>query len=237
MCSFLEKLGRRCWLASTFRTRNEEIWLENEVRPSEDSSLFGGQSSKVQLGSKRNLFKHWLPQGCQMACFQTKNPNLGKFWRVLRWKMLVYCIAIWSTLWHFRIFFIPFGIFYDYLVYFFPFWYVVPRKIWQPWTAVSVTRRLLKEIAQYCQNLTGMNTLISKCVIFSCRYFEKFWQKIEKRSYKKDFCHIFWKFAQTVCGIGPNGVTLTAMSTFFSYPFHLGRLFLYVTPPWGRSSL
>jgi hypothetical protein len=22
-------------------------------------------------------------QGCQMVCFQTKNPNLGKFWKVL----------------------------------------------------------------------------------------------------------------------------------------------------------
>jgi hypothetical protein len=25
-------------------------------------------------------------QGCQMVCFQTKNPNLGKFWRVLQWR-------------------------------------------------------------------------------------------------------------------------------------------------------
>jgi hypothetical protein len=25
---------------------------------------------------------------CQMVYFQTKNPNLGKFWRVLQWKML-----------------------------------------------------------------------------------------------------------------------------------------------------
>jgi hypothetical protein len=28
-------------------------------------------------------------QGCQMVYFQTKNPNLGKFWRALIWKMLV----------------------------------------------------------------------------------------------------------------------------------------------------
>jgi hypothetical protein len=27
-------------------------------------------------------------QGCQMACFQTKNHDLGKVWRVLQWKML-----------------------------------------------------------------------------------------------------------------------------------------------------
>jgi hypothetical protein len=33
-------------------------------------------------------------QGCQMAYFQTKNPTLGKFWRVLQWKMLVYFMAI-----------------------------------------------------------------------------------------------------------------------------------------------
>jgi hypothetical protein len=26
-------------------------------------------------------------QGCQMAYFLTKNPNLGKSWRVLQWKL------------------------------------------------------------------------------------------------------------------------------------------------------
>jgi hypothetical protein len=35
-------------------------------------------------------------RGCQMANFQTKNPNLGKFWRDLRWKILVYFMAVWS---------------------------------------------------------------------------------------------------------------------------------------------
>jgi hypothetical protein len=56
-----------------------------------------------------------------MADFQTKNPNLGKFWRVLQGKMLVYFMAIlayfmaiWYILW-------PFGIFYVYLVYFYHF--------------------------------------------------------------------------------------------------------------------
>jgi hypothetical protein len=33
-----------------------------------------------------------------MVCFQTKDPNLGKFCRVLQWKMLVYFMAIWSIL-------------------------------------------------------------------------------------------------------------------------------------------
>jgi hypothetical protein len=45
-------------------------------------------------------------QGCLMACFQTKNPkNLGKFWRVLQWKMLVYFMDTWSILLSFVIFY------------------------------------------------------------------------------------------------------------------------------------
>jgi hypothetical protein len=60
-----------------------------------------------------------------MVYFQTKNTNLGKFWRIWQWKMSVNFVAIWSILW-------PFVIFYGYLVWFFSFWYVAPRKIWQP---------------------------------------------------------------------------------------------------------
>jgi hypothetical protein len=66
-----------------------------------------------------------------MVCFQTKNPNLGKFWKALQWKMLVYVMDIWSIL-------RSLGIFYGHLVYLvviwyiFPFWYFVPRKIWHP---------------------------------------------------------------------------------------------------------
>jgi hypothetical protein len=50
-------------------------------------------------------------QGCQMVYFYTKNPNLGKFWMCLQWKMLVYFMAIWSIL-------RPFGIFCGRLLYF-----------------------------------------------------------------------------------------------------------------------
>jgi hypothetical protein len=48
-------------------------------------------------------------QGCQMVCFQTKIPNLGKLWRALVWKLLVYFKTIWNIL-------RPFGIFYDHLL-------------------------------------------------------------------------------------------------------------------------
>jgi hypothetical protein len=62
---------------------------------------------------------------------------LGNFWNSLKWKMLVYFIAIlvhfhdiWYILW-------PFTIFCGHLVYLSRFWYVVPTKIWQPWWAVT----------------------------------------------------------------------------------------------------
>jgi hypothetical protein len=39
-------------------------------------------------GIKKEIYLKFFPpngpdQGCQMVCFQTKNPNLGKFWRAL----------------------------------------------------------------------------------------------------------------------------------------------------------
>jgi hypothetical protein len=42
-----------------------------------------------------------MDHGCQMVCFQTKNPNLGKFWRVFQME--------------------DFGIFYEHLVHFLHF--------------------------------------------------------------------------------------------------------------------
>jgi hypothetical protein len=52
----------------------------------------------------------YVKQGCQMVYFQTKNPNLGKFWRALKLVfLLVYFMAIWNMLW-------PLGVLYDLLV-------------------------------------------------------------------------------------------------------------------------
>jgi hypothetical protein len=58
-------------------------------------------------------------QGCQMVCFQTKNSNLGKFWRASEWKMLLHFMIIWNILW-------PFGIMYGSLVEFVVIWYIFP---------------------------------------------------------------------------------------------------------------
>jgi hypothetical protein len=59
---------------------------------------------------------------CQMAY-----PNLGNFCGDLQLKMVVFFIAVWSTKCFVAIWYILwlFGML-------FPFWYVVPRKIWQP---------------------------------------------------------------------------------------------------------
>jgi hypothetical protein len=61
--------------------------------------------------------------------FHTENSNLGIFRRALEWEMLEYFMAVWYIL-------RPFGILCVTLVYFPPFGYVVPRKIWHPWNSV-----------------------------------------------------------------------------------------------------
>jgi hypothetical protein len=38
-----------------------------------------------------------------MVYFQAKNSNLGKFWRALDWKMLIYYMAMWNILQTFEI--------------------------------------------------------------------------------------------------------------------------------------
>jgi hypothetical protein len=49
---------------------------------------------------------------------------------------LVYFTAIGNILW-------PFGVFSGHLVYFSPFWYFLPRKIWQPCSTMSINAYLI----------------------------------------------------------------------------------------------
>jgi hypothetical protein len=67
-----------------------------------------------------------LPDGL----FSTQNPNLGKFLEGLA--ILVYFMTIWSIFTAIGNILWPFGIFCGNLVYFSPFGYFGPRKIWQP---------------------------------------------------------------------------------------------------------
>jgi hypothetical protein len=58
-----------------------------------------------------------------MVCFQTKNSYVGKFWRVLEWKCLIYSMTIWNILRPFcavyghLVILLQFGIFSPVLVY------------------------------------------------------------------------------------------------------------------------
>jgi hypothetical protein len=61
-----------------------------------------------------------VAQGCQMVCFQTKNPNLCKFLRFLQWKILAKLLTIWSILQSLEIF-------YSHLLYFVVIWYISPH--------------------------------------------------------------------------------------------------------------
>jgi hypothetical protein len=112
------------------------------VSSSEAGSLVVVRSKNVERKNGHNFFDRTTTneQGCQMVSFQTKNPNLGKFWRVLDWKMLIYFMAIWNVLQTFGMFYRhlecftdiwnvlqTFGIFCVHLVHFFRFWYHVPR--------------------------------------------------------------------------------------------------------------
>jgi hypothetical protein len=57
--------------------------------------------------------------------FQTKNPNLGKFWKVFLW---------------------PFCLLYGQMLYLIAIWHIIPvlhdvlRKIWHPWSQDWFTR-------------------------------------------------------------------------------------------------
>jgi hypothetical protein len=57
-----------------------------------------------------------------MVYFQTKNPILGKFWRALELKSLVFSMAIWSIL-------RTLGIFYGHLVILWQFGIVPPPLV------------------------------------------------------------------------------------------------------------
>jgi hypothetical protein len=71
-----------------------------------------------------------------MVYFQTKNANLGKFWKVLQSNMFVNFTDISSIL-------LPFVIFYGHLIYFeailvyFYSFGMLYQRIWQPWITLS----------------------------------------------------------------------------------------------------
>jgi hypothetical protein len=91
-----------------------------------------------QLHLVSNTWKNTLlvsKSGLPDGIFSNQKSLFGYIWwgltmkdvGVLLYYHSVYFTAIWYSLG-------PFGICVDYLVYFFSFWYVAPRKIWQSWS-------------------------------------------------------------------------------------------------------
>jgi hypothetical protein len=69
-----------------------------------------------------------------MVYFHTKNPDFGRFWRALKWKILVYFMTFWNILRPFIIIFAVWCMLFVFIGYIFSrFGVFGPRKIWQPW--------------------------------------------------------------------------------------------------------
>jgi hypothetical protein len=96
-------------------------------------TYFGG--NHCQSSVREKSLSGSPAKGCQMVCFQTKNPNLDKFWRVLLWKMLVYFMTIWSIL-------RPLEILYGHLVYFVVIWYIFPVLVF--WTKKNLATLVVR---------------------------------------------------------------------------------------------
>jgi hypothetical protein len=103
-------------------------WEEAKVRADAPFEFRSALRRSRKKGKENRAPKKWerkprlerrpgMPDG---FCFRTKNPDLGKFWRVLRWKTLVYFMSTWSTL-------RPLEILYWHLVNIVVVWYILPR--------------------------------------------------------------------------------------------------------------
>jgi hypothetical protein len=106
--------------------------------------------------------------------FEPKYPNLGKFWRVLQWKMLVKFINTWSIL-------LSSVIFYGHwiyivrgnLVYFSLFWFFVRRKIWQPCLRNLECRCNPTRSTLGCSSKSKMPHLSASCALNQHRWQQK----------------------------------------------------------------
>jgi hypothetical protein len=92
-----------------------DFWFENDL---------SGNPGSIASHQRRvyafflSFRRHFRKKGARWYIFIPKIKNMRKFGRALEWKS-------WYILW-------PFGIYWVNW-YIFPFWYVEPRKILQPW--------------------------------------------------------------------------------------------------------
>jgi hypothetical protein len=106
------------------------------------TNLGVGENTKHRFSTKKMLCisSCKLLPGLPDGIFSNQNTNLGKFWSVLQWKMLVYFMAIWYILRNLRslAYFVEFKI----ISIFFPFWYVVHTEKNLATLVIAAIRRL-----------------------------------------------------------------------------------------------
>jgi hypothetical protein len=100
----------------------------------------------------------------------------------------------WYILWPFgqflghipSIFLQPFGISYGHLLYTFPFWYVVPRKIWQPWWREKSLSSFFSDEIKYSVTFRpeSVETFLRRKLCF----ITKAWKKKKEKNVE---CHCF----------------------------------------------
>jgi hypothetical protein len=93
----------------TFSEQSKSLQAnENRRRSEKCRKKLNLSSGPDRLNAKTGL-SLMLSRAARWYFFQTKHPNLGEFWRGLKWKMSEYFMAIWNIL-------RPFGIIYGHLV-------------------------------------------------------------------------------------------------------------------------
>jgi hypothetical protein len=86
--------------------RPTKIYLQRDFRAENIPSGNPGSHQQIIFCQRIDLnVSRGVDSGCRLVYFQPQNPNLGTFWRVLLWKMLVYFMANWFILQQFGIFF------------------------------------------------------------------------------------------------------------------------------------
>jgi hypothetical protein len=105
----------------------DNLFCTNSCVSSQNRYFFGGKYFKIQnfVQEEFGFFFLHQHQGCQMVCFQTKSPNLGKNFRASDWKMLIF-------LWPFGIFYDQSGTFCVHLVHFSSFGIMLQEKSGNP---------------------------------------------------------------------------------------------------------
>jgi hypothetical protein len=156
-----------------FPISQENTKLENVL----DEDLFNGMNISVYVAG--------LPDGM----FQTKNPNLVKFWWVLQWKMFVYFIS-------------PFGTFFSNLVCCLVIWYIFPVLVccskknlatlvctYKSSDAMHMYTDVFETSAGYCGILSGSEWNMSTKPLYCIQGCQVVYFQTKNRNLGK-----FWRF-------------------------------------------